>query len=163
MKAQAEILSTIKYYHPGKRLEIASAIAALAGPLPQNLMMTNEQVRGLHHAGIEIGGHTRNHPILAALDLEEAKNEIASGKKDLEDIIRAPVTAFAYPNGRETTDFTMAHRNLLPELGFTTAVTTEPFVVSPASDTFRLPRFTPWDKTPTRFMMRLLHAFSRVA
>jgi peptidoglycan/xylan/chitin deacetylase (PgdA/CDA1 family) len=157
-----KILSAIKHLHPEKRQEVASFIAGFAGKLPDKLMMTDDQVRSLHNAGVEIGAHTRSHPILAALDPEEARTEIALGKKDLEKITGSRVTQFAYPNGKLDSDFNLEHRNLLPDLGFQTAVTTEPYATSPDSDLFMLPRFTPWDKTPLKFLVRLLHAYGKL-
>ena len=38
--------------------------AAVHPDLPDDLMMSSEQVRELHAAGMEIGGHTVRHPIL---------------------------------------------------------------------------------------------------
>ena len=40
--------------------------------------------------------------------------------------------------------------------GFTAAVSTAWGVASTNSDLFQLPRFTPWDRKPGRFALRLL-------
>lgn len=62
--------------------------------------MSWDEVRTLDRAGMEIGGHTKTHPILrdimsdAALDIE-----IGGGKKLIEERIGHPITAFAYPFG----------------------------------------------------------------
>ena len=40
--------------------------------------------------------------------------------------------------------------------GYEAAVTTSPGVSTARTDPYWLPRFTPWDRTPTRFALRLL-------
>ena len=61
-------------------------------------MMTSAQVRALHGAGMEIGGHTIGHPILAKVALEECRFEIQGGRERLQQHIDEPVDVFAYPN-----------------------------------------------------------------
>jgi hypothetical protein len=41
-------------------------------------------------------------------------------------------------------------------LGFDAAVSTAWGVASAASDPYQLPRFSPWDRTPGKFALRLL-------
>ena len=82
------------------RQDTVDRFAATGGELPMDLMMTTGQVRQLHASGMEIGAHTVNHPILTNLDPEEARREIGRSRHALEEAIGAPVTLFAYPNGR---------------------------------------------------------------
>jgi len=105
---------------------------------------------------MEIGGHTVTHPILSRVSLGEAEREIAEGKEALESVIGAPVKLFAYPNGRPTEDFGPEHVALARKLGFEAAVTTSWGAARSTSDTFQLPRFTPWDRHPLKFHARLL-------
>jgi hypothetical protein len=65
------------------------------------------------------------------------------------------VRLFAYPNGRPGLDFTEHHAALLDRLGFDAAVTTEKGTANLGTDPLLLPRFTPWDRTRTRFILRL--------
>jgi peptidoglycan/xylan/chitin deacetylase (PgdA/CDA1 family) len=150
------ILGGIKHLTPQKRQLITDHIASLVTDLPTDLMLTNTQIQGLHASGVEIGGHTHSHPILAALSIDDAKREISLGKTTLESIIGAPIKTFAYPNGRPESDFFPQHRDFLAELGFTVAVTTQAGVSAAASDPLMLARFTPWDGHPIKFMTRLL-------
>ena len=150
------ILSAIKHQAPAMRQRTTDHIASLVTDLPNDLMLSDTQLRELHEHGIEIGGHTHSHPILASLSLEDAKQEILLGKNKLESIIEAPIQAFAYPNGQPETDFLPQHRDYLAQLGITTAVTTQAGVSVAATDPLMLPRFTPWDQTPLRFLTRLL-------
>ena len=156
------ILPAIKHLHPERRAQLTAAVAGSAGPLPDTLMMTDDQLRAMHDAGIQIGAHTRTHPILASVEDGVARAEIERGKGELEALIDHPVEVFAYPNGRFMEDFLPAHRDMLAGLGFRAAVTTEPFVATPGSDTYMLPRFTPWDRTPARFLARLMMSRSQL-
>ena len=125
-------------------------------------MMTDEQVRNLADNGIYIGAHTINHPILASTDDAQARNEIAGSKRQLEAILQRPVEAFAYPNGKPGPDYGVAHRDMVRELGFSVALSTHWGAAVSASDPLQLPRFTPWDRTEGRFMLRLLLNYRQI-
>ncbi len=151
------IIDQIKHYPQDKRQLLTEHIAGRAPkPLPDNLMMTNDQVSELSQAGMEIGGHTVSHPILATLNSEQAKSEILGGKESLEEITGTPVRLFAYPNGKPERDYLPEHAELVNELGFMAAVSTQWGVSSSRTDLYQLRRFTPWDNTPGRFMLRLI-------
>lgn len=156
-QAIASLLEAIKYLpleeRQGRVEELGSG---LSRDLPLDLMMTAEQVRYLHACGMEVGAHTVSHPILAKLDPERASMEIREGKKRLEAITGAPVSLFAYPNGKPGRDYRTEHVGMVKQLGFEAAVSTAWGVARAASDPFQLPRFTPWDRTPGRFLLRLM-------
>ncbi len=126
------------------------------------LMMGREGVRKLHEAGMTIGAHTCNHPILSTLSPDEAKKEISRSKDVLEDTIGAPVDLFAYPNGQPGEDYRRVERDIVESLGFSGAVSTSPGAARMLSDPYQVPRFTPWDKQPLPFFLRLLHNARRV-
>ena len=151
------LLNALKYLPLEARMEAVEAVRGLVPvALPDNLMMTTEQVRQLHLAGVEIGGHTINHPILARMDEAGARHEIGGGKAALETIIGAPVRLFAYPNGKPGQDYLGAHARLVREAGFEAAVSTSWGAARPGSDLYQLPRFTPWDRNALRFMLRMV-------
>ncbi len=162
-KAAGIIIREIKHWPPGKRLEAVNTIEAMVGSLPEDMMMSDDQVRHLNECGIEIGAHTKSHPILSTLNLEQVKGEVVDSKACLEQILNSPVRYFAYPNGRPGIDYRIEHRDLVEILEFNAAVSTNWGVVSSLSDKWQLPRFTPWDKTPLRFMVRLLLNFRNPA
>jgi peptidoglycan/xylan/chitin deacetylase (PgdA/CDA1 family) len=114
-------------------------------------------VRSLDANGMEIGAHTVTHPILARLDAARASDEIRQSKLRLEAITGKPVKLFAYPNGKPGRDYGREHVGMVKELGFEAAVSTAWGVANAQSDAFQLPRFTPWDKSPGKFVLRLLH------
>lgn len=151
-------LAALKYLPLGERQRRVEDLAAETScSLPSDLMMTAEQVRHLRVSDMEIGAHTVTHPILAQLDPERAGSEIRDSKRRLEEITGSPVTLFAYPNGKPSRDYRREHVGMVRESGFEAAVTTAWGVAHAASDPYQLPRFTPWDKTPGKFVLRLFH------
>ena len=151
------LLSDVKYRPVGERIALVEHIAGvMRSELPRNLMMRPAQIKRLHDEGMEIGGHTVNHPILTVLDERHARAEIVGGKHRLEEITGAPVTLFAYPNGKPGRDYGPQHVKLVKEAGFTAAVSTVSGVARRGSDLFQLPRFGPWDRNPRRLGARLL-------
>ncbi len=153
--AIAGVIGRIKYEPAPLRQELADATARIAGVvLPTNLMMTSQQVLGLKRAGMQIGAHTHTHPILARLDSDIAREEILRNKSELQTLIGEPVTLFAYPNGRPGLDYNATNVQIVRSLGFAAAVSTATGAAGRDTDMFQLPRFTPWDRTRTRFGMR---------
>lgn len=151
------LLSHFKYQPPDERLPTAERLAAAFDiALPTDLMMTTPQLRALHSTGMEIGGHTHSHPILARQLPTDARDEIRLGKEKLETLLGAPVRVFAYPNGRPDKDYRTEHVAMTRDCGFDVAVSTRPAAAAPGCDLHELPRFTPWDRTPARFGLRLL-------
>ncbi len=152
-----KLLPVIKYLEPAQRdATVAAVQRAAAERLPQDLMMRSEQVILLRRAGMQIGAHTRTHPILNRVDERAAAQEIGAGKRDLESLLDEPVTLFAYPNGKPGTDYCARHTAMVREAGFAAAVSTAPGTGSHASDPYQLPRFLPWDRGRLRFGMRML-------
>jgi peptidoglycan/xylan/chitin deacetylase (PgdA/CDA1 family) len=150
------LLDQLKYLPISQRAaRVDELVAALAVDMPKDLMMSTDQVKSLHAAGMDIGGHTCGHPILAKLQVDQARREIGDGKARLEEIIRAPVRLFAYPNGKPLRDYTREHVGIVRDMGFKAAVSTAWGVATGASDRFQLPRFTPWDTELSKFGLRL--------
>lgn len=150
------LIGQLKYLPMEQRLEEVGKVAQLSGvELPQDLMMSSAQLRKLHAAGMAIGGHTVNHPILARLPADEARREIAQGKAALEEALGAPVRTFAYPNGKPGQDYLPEHVAMVRELGFEAAVSTSWGASRGAADCYQLPRFTPWDHGMGKWGLRL--------
>lgn len=155
--AMERLLSHIKYLPLQERQLCVDELLALSGvQAPSDLMMDSEQVFALRRAGMVLGGHTVNHPILARLDEPAARHEMAEGKRQLESLLGEPVTLFAYPNGKPGRDYTAVHARLAREVGFAGAVTTAPGAAHAEDDPFQVPRFTPWDFPRWRFGLRMV-------
>jgi peptidoglycan/xylan/chitin deacetylase (PgdA/CDA1 family) len=134
----------------------------LAYPGPRaTMMMTPTQIERLHRKGMEIGAHTVKHPILRSISDGEARAEIVESKRTLEDITGAPVTLFAYPNGKPGRDYDLRHVQLVKQAGFAAAVSTTPGIARHGSDVFQLPRFGPWERNTRRLGARLLLSCAR--
>lgn len=151
------LLRQSKYADPARRAVLISRLEERAEqPLPDDLMMSDEDVVELQRAGVEIGAHTLNHPILSCLDEDQSRREIEGSKRYLERLTESTVTTFAYPNGIRDRDYADVHVRQAREAGFEAAVTTMRGVSTPTTPALELPRFTPWDRTPSRFGCRLL-------
>ena len=150
------IIGATKYLPPTRRAELVQRIAArAAATLPDDLMMRSEQVLALHRAGMQIGAHTVSHPILSRLQGDEAQREIGDSKRQLEAITGQRIGLFAYPNGKPGEDYNAQSVAIARELGFDAAVSTAWGAARAGADLFQLPRFTPWDRTRTRFGVRM--------
>jgi len=156
--AIGKILGKVKYLPLGQREETVAEIARLSTdmPLPDDLMMNTHQLKALAESGMEIGGHTARHPILAKLDEAAALKEIAEGKDYLEDLLAIKLKSFAYPNGVPGQDYLVEQALLPRKLGFEAAVSTQSGAANRRTDVFQLPRFTPWNPNISRFNPMLI-------
>ena len=88
-------------------LRIVRELPAATGVVPETLLerplfMSWEQVRQLAAAGMELGGHTRTHPILLRItDRSVLRAEIAGCSEDIQTGAGQAPLAFAYPTGGE--------------------------------------------------------------
>lgn len=153
--AQA-LIARIKYLEPAERRSVVERLSRRVRGLPDDLMMTQDQVRTLHRAGMEIGGHTVSHPILTRTPADAARAEIADGRGHLEAMIDAPVRSFAYPNGKPGADYGPGHVEMVRDLGFECAVATSQGVSAAVTDPYQLARFTPWDRSDAGFQLRMM-------
>ncbi len=161
ISAIGTILGKLKYLPHGQREATAREIAQRAGVDDRSgLMMGADEVRATRAAGMELGGHTHSHPILKSLTDDDAYSEITRGKIELETILSEPVNVFAYPNGNPQLDLSSRHAEMLCQAGFVAAATTQQAIATVNTDPFMMPRFTPWDRTPTRFGIRCAFALA---
>jgi peptidoglycan/xylan/chitin deacetylase (PgdA/CDA1 family) len=150
------LLKRWKYLPFGEREALAREIQARFAPDLPSPMLSRAQVHKLRALGAEIGGHTVSHPILSVTEASDAMREIADNKADLEALLGQRLRFFAYPNGSPDTDFSGTHVALAKRAGYDAAFTTQPGVSTQATDRYRMPRFTPWDRSPLRFSARLV-------
>ena len=162
-KAQAAqlIIKNIKHLDMEKRQQLANQIAAMVKGMPTDLMMTNEQLTKLHQAGMEIGGHTVTHPIMAKLNEQETERELTENKLALEKLLNTKIRFFAYPNGKPGQDYLPEQVKEIRSHNYQAAVSTQWGVADRTTDLFQLPRFTPWDTDPLRFMLRMIQVYIR--
>jgi peptidoglycan/xylan/chitin deacetylase (PgdA/CDA1 family) len=160
LDAIERIIQKLKHLEPAARLRSANEISARAGLEDRSeLMLSDDQVRHLFKAGIQIGAHTVNHPILTAVDADTARNEMTASKIRLEEITGSPVSVFAYPNGKPTTDYDHTHVALVRDVGFEAALSTAWGAADRDSDIFQIPRIAPWDKSALRYGLRIARGY----
>jgi peptidoglycan/xylan/chitin deacetylase (PgdA/CDA1 family) len=158
LAAVRAIIGAKRLNPPAVQMEVARLIEAKAGvPLPTDLMMTSDAVVALRRAGMEIGSHTDRHPILSCVSDEVARQEMSEGRERLEALLGESVPLLAYPVGLPGRDLGPEHVGLARELKFRAAVTTQWGSATSTTDLHMLPRFTPWDRHPLRFVLRLLY------
>jgi peptidoglycan/xylan/chitin deacetylase (PgdA/CDA1 family)/SAM-dependent methyltransferase len=96
--------------------------------------------------GVEIGAHTRTHPILASLEAEAQRREITGSKAALEEALGRSVTAFAYPYGGPD-DYCAETIELVRESGFDLACSAVSGAVKSDVEPLQIPRLQvrDWD------------------
>ncbi len=87
-------------------------------------------------AGMEIGAHTRHHADLTTLSDDEAHDEIAGAKRELEERYGVEIAHFCYPYGR----YSVRDKALVAAAGYTTATTTHRGRAHSGDDPLLLPR-----------------------
>lgn len=154
--AIGRLLTRVKHLPFAQRDEVVRFVAEVCGAeLPTDLMMTDDQVVQMVASGMEVGAHTRSHPILARLEDDLAAEEILASRQYLSTLLSRDIDLFAYPNGRQGDDFDARHVRMVRELGFRAGVSTNPGAATREADLYRLPRFTPWDRSRARFGVRM--------
>lgn len=144
-QAVQQLDELVKYQPPAVKERLLRHLEQHTGAaLDEVPVMTVDHLREIHARGFGIGGHAVTHPILRLCTAQEAYREIAGAKEELEAIVRAPVRAFAYPNGVPERDFSAEHVAMVKRAGYTSALTTHRGAASSDTSLFQIPRFTPW-------------------
>lgn len=136
-----KVLEAFKYRSMQERwIGARELYQRITAALPPRLMLNEGELRLLVESGIDVGGHTVNHPILAKIPDGEARREITRGVDWLERLTGRRPVSFAYPNGRPGRDFHASHMRMAREAGFELAVSTEWGCARRESDPYSLPR-----------------------
>ncbi len=81
------------------------------------LWMSWDMVREMDQSGIDFGGHTVNHPVLANCDVDRQRMEISNSKQRIEAELGHSITTFSYPVGQRDS-FTEETKKLLEQAGY---------------------------------------------
>ncbi|MCH8064174.1 MAG: polysaccharide deacetylase family protein [Chloroflexi bacterium] len=73
-----------------------------AGKTDASPLMDRSEIFEMARHGIDFGSHSRTHTSLPALTRDEARNEVAQSKTELEQLMGRKINAFAYPFGGAT-------------------------------------------------------------
>jgi peptidoglycan/xylan/chitin deacetylase (PgdA/CDA1 family) len=104
------------------------------GPLP---LLDRDGLADLGRGGFGVGSHSRTHPRLDRLSLDDLRSEIAGSLADLTALRISSLPLLAYPYGVHDEHV----RQATAEAGYRAAFTVEPGIVDPDSgDRFALPR-----------------------
>lgn len=90
------------------------------GLVAEKPLMTEADWRVWLAGGMDIGSHTRTHADLNQASADQARDEIAGSKRELENTLGCEVRHFCYPYGR----FGDEHSRMAREAGYVTATTT---------------------------------------
>jgi len=108
-----------------KHSEVISKVSEICSKLDVQLainsIMSWDTLRKLNREGLTIGAHTRTHPLLNRISLDEAKEEVICSFDDLQREIGFALPIFAYPGGAFSQDVV----SMLEREGFTLAFTTK--------------------------------------
>ncbi len=99
-------------------------------------LMNWAEIRVMTKYGIDFGAHTETHPHLTKISTDNVKNEIRTSKIKVEDETGKPVHFFAYPYG----DYNYDVMEIIREINFMGACTTDPGLNAPGQNLFALKR-----------------------
>lgn len=103
-----------------ERLEHSAEVHVDSTVLGRELFMTWAHVRALSAAGMEIGAHTYDHPVLANVSAEEQRRELKLSKTRLEQELSGSVRMMSYPVGGPAA-FSPATKTFVREAGYEAA------------------------------------------
>lgn len=97
-------------------------------PTALGMFFNEAQISDWKRAGFEIGSHTKTHPLLTTLPVEQQLDELSASKNALEVRFGDPIQSIAYPGG----DFDQVTAGCVFEAGYSLAFTTIPGVNRPS-------------------------------
>ena len=145
-QAIARLLAVYKSLPGDRTSDFLTFLAVATGssrcPLSRDepTWMTWEMVREMRRSGMDIGGHTVTHPILARLTAEQQWREVSECKARIEAELGEPIEAFSYPVGAPDC-FDDTTRSCLERAEYRWAFSFSGGFTAPgAADRFNLPR-----------------------
>jgi len=119
-------------------------------------IMTAEQLGKLPSGLVQIGSHTRTHPMLTQLSEEEARRELSESRRRLSEITNSEVKLFCFPYGAFDDNLITWCR----EEGYDRVFTTLPHMAFSEADEFVVGRvMSDPDDWPLEFRLKLFGAY----
>lgn len=106
------------------------------GSLARRPLLSWDQIRELAADGVEVGAHSKTHPVLTSLPAQRVEEELVDSKLAVEAAVDAPVAAFAYPYG----EYDPTLYSVLSRAGFEMAFTVDEGLNSPGTPLYALRR-----------------------
>jgi peptidoglycan/xylan/chitin deacetylase (PgdA/CDA1 family) len=120
--------------------------------------MAWDEARSLRDAGIELGAHTVDHPILSKLSEGEQEKQIAGSLERIEEELGERPQTFAMPNGGAR-DYDRATLHVLRRLGLLAACTTRRGANADGAQLMELKRIGVGSDSPAMLDARLAGFF----
>ena len=133
-----QLAAAVERAEPAQRTRIAASLRAYTGPALERAFGP-EDVRALAAQAFEIGFHTREHPLLPALDDAGVRRALTEGRDELASLSGHPVTILAYPHGKTDDRIGGEARRA----GYTLAYGGSGRALSADDDEMALPRWEP--------------------
>lgn len=140
-----------------ERDRYSERLAEQLGPDPPDSGLRAAGVRALVASGMTIGFHTLRHDPLAWLDDDALARALETGRKELEEVVGAPLDAIAYPHGHFDARVVEAARGA----GFGFGFTTQSHPVRPGSDPLMLGRMIPSYRSTGHLALQLVWTLFR--
>jgi len=126
------------------------------GKVAEKPLMTLADWRTWRDAGMDVGSHTRTHAKLTELPPEQAREQIAQSRQELEQAVGCAVRHFCYPYGW----YGPEHAQMAREAGYASATTTHRGRVHAGNDPYTLRRVMVARATnPLQFFMKIATAY----
>jgi peptidoglycan/xylan/chitin deacetylase (PgdA/CDA1 family) len=110
--------------------------------LRKQTLMNWDEIREMHHAGMEIGSHTMTHPMLTQVSESVIRTELGDACARLYEVLGAAPEGFVYPSGA----FNATARNIVMEAGHIYACTSQSGFIGGTADQHLLPRVNVSDR-----------------
>jgi peptidoglycan/xylan/chitin deacetylase (PgdA/CDA1 family) len=120
---------------------------AQIAPTPSEGTLDEHGIHALTQAGMTLGFHTVEHPLLPCLDADQLLQALTFGRAELAAAAGIPVTFLAYPHGKADARVAMAARSA----GYSAAWTGRPRPIRRGEDRFLLGRWEPGPLDPDAF------------
>jgi len=127
--------------------------------------LTWPEVRDLNRGGVSFGSHTVSHAVLYGMPWSQVRAELRESREQIERVLDAPATTFAYPYAfpQNDRDFVARFCLELHEAGYLTTVTTMIGRHAPGDDPLRVRRLPVNDTDDRRlFSAKLAGAYDWV-
>jgi peptidoglycan/xylan/chitin deacetylase (PgdA/CDA1 family) len=138
--------------------QLRSVAQAREEARPTHRPLTGAELQSLAGDLVEVGAHTRTHPVLSGLSIMDQWREIAGGARQLSERIGRRPSAFAYPYGWHG-QYARATVALVRSLGFKLGCSAFPPWHARSHSRFELPRLVVYDcdgDTFARDVVRLM-------
>lgn len=161
-----ELMTIAKGLPDQERRRLPGAIASALDvrlpdePPPQYAPVSWSDLRALRRSGVEVGVHTRSHPVLSRVEDPVAlDDEIGGARQRIETELGAPPLSFCYPNGRPE-DISLQVVEAVRRADLDLAVTTVRDRAYPGADPLQLPRIGVGPELAPGYFRRLVSGLS---